>query len=73
MLPFLRGLHNPLPHDLTAEVPLVEVLAKNGFVYQLEFDQSELVRQQFESNIRIIQLVPNALMRVLDDLAMIER
>jgi hypothetical protein len=29
MLPFLRRPHDPLLDDFTAEVPLVEILAKN--------------------------------------------
>ena len=49
-LPLFRRLHNPFLNNLTAEIPFIELLAKNRFVYQLKFGKRELVRQQLETN-----------------------
>lgn len=71
-LPFLQAFYDAFLDNLAAEVSLVEILAQDRFMHDLEFAQCEFGRQKFEADIRVIQFVSKALVGVLDDLAVIE-
>src|SRR5262249_50781139 len=60
-------------NNLTAKIPLIESLAENRFMDQLQFRERKPFRKEFETNVGIVELVSNSLMRVFGDLAVIER
>ena len=69
---FLSRLNDPLLQDLTPEIPLVDLTALDGFMNKLEFGERELAGQQLEADVRISELVAQALVSVVDDLAVVE-
>src|SRR5262249_16155836 len=73
LLPLFRRLDDAFLNNLAAEIPLIESLAENRFMDQLQFRERKPFRQQFETNVGIVELVSNTLIGVFGDLPMLER
>src|SRR5207249_229323 len=68
-----RRTDDPEKPDLPPEVPLVKALVEDRLVDELQLREREFPREELESHGRVLELVPDTLEGVLENLPVIER